>query len=249
MPFAVRTHQYAFLAVAFLSLRCQPSSPEDYPSETLDIEHVSEHVYRHVSYLETESFGRVPCNGMVVVNQGEAIIFDTPADDSTSQELIRWVENDLQATVKAVVPTHFHADCLGGLQAFHDRGIASYASDRTIALAKMNAKLVPETGFDEQLELSVGDEPVMIAFMGEGHTKDNVIGYYSDDRVMFGGCLVKEQGAGKGNLEDANVDEWSATVTRIKERFPNAEVVIPGHGIPGGTDLLDYTVALFKPAE
>ena len=57
--------------------------------------------------------------------------------------------------------------------------------------------------------------------------------------------MIKELGAGNGNLEDANVDEWSATVRKAKSAYPEAQIVIPGHGKIGGTDLLDYTIEMF----
>ncbi len=63
---------------------------------------------------------------------------------------------------------------------------------------------------------------------------------------MFGGCLIKESGAGKGNLEDANTTDWSLTVTKLKEKYPTTKTVIPGHGKSGGTELLDYTIQLFQ---
>ncbi|MNY76298.1 Beta-lactamase type II precursor [compost metagenome] len=63
---------------------------------------------------------------------------------------------------------------------------------------------------------------------------------------MFGGCLIKEVEASKGYLGDANVKEWSQTVKKIKQRFPDAKIIIPGHGNIGGTELLDYTIKLFK---
>ena len=218
-----------------------------YQSETLEIQKITDHVYQHISFLDTESFGKVPCNGMIVFDKGEALIFDTPTDDATARELIDWVENNLKGKVTAVIPTHFHIDCLGGLDAFHQRGISSYASNKTIALAKANQASVPQNGFDSLLELKVGDEPVMVAFTGEGHTRDNVVGYVPNEKVLFGGCLVKEVGAGKGNLEDANVQEWPLTMDTLKDKYPDVKIVIPGHGKPGGTELLDYTATLFSP--
>jgi len=59
-----------------------------YESENLSINKISDHVYQHISYLNTESFGKVACNGMVVINGQEALMFDTPSDDASSQELI-----------------------------------------------------------------------------------------------------------------------------------------------------------------
>lgn len=64
-------------------------------------------------------------------------------------------------------------------------------------------------------------------------------------KVLFGGCLVKEVGAEKGNVADANVQEWPLTIAGIKEQHPDIKIVIPGHGKPGGITLLDYTATLF----
>lgn len=66
---------------------------------------------------------------------------------------------------------------------------------------------LPQQGFDSFLELEVGGESVYVDFLGEGHTCDNVIGYFPLEDIMFGGCLIKEVGAGKGNLAEANPDE------------------------------------------
>jgi metallo-beta-lactamase class B len=60
--------------------------------------------------------------------------------------------------------------------------------------------------------------------------------------------LIKAVGAGKGNLEDANVAVWSETVGKLKRTYPEAKIVIPGHGKTGGTELFDYTIKLFLAA-
>jgi metallo-beta-lactamase class B len=47
-------------------------------------------------------------------------------------------------------------------------------------------------------------------------------------------------------LGDANISEWSGTVQSVKRKYGNAKIVLPGHGKPGGMELLDYTIELFK---
>jgi metallo-beta-lactamase class B len=217
-----------------------------YESEKLKIEQLSENTFLHITYLKTETFGNVACNGLIVIDNGEAIIFDTPANNADSKALIDWVESALNSKVKGVVATHHHVDCLGGLNEFHKRKIPSYASNKTIELAKLANRALPQNGFDNQLELNVGNKQVVNAYFGEGHTKDNFIGYFPSEKVLFGGCLIKSVGASKGNLEDANVDEWSKTVERVRTKYSEAERIIPGHGKPGGQELLDYTIELFN---
>ena len=219
-----------------------------YQSVNLVMRRISPHVFRHISFLNTHDFGRVECNGMVVVNGGKAVIFDTPANDFASIELINFVNKNLNSIITAVIPTHFHADCVGGLKAFGENHVPAFASNETIAILKnkgdKNVSLLK--GFNDSLTLDISGEKVYSQFLGEGHTRDNIVGYFPADSILFGGCLIKELGAGKGNLEDANVKAWPSTVSKVKQKFPNAKIVIPGHGKPGGTDLLDYTIHLFR---
>jgi len=219
-----------------------------YKTKNLIIVRISPHVYQHISFLETASFGRVPSNGAVMVNSKQAIIFDTAADKESSAELIKFVTKSLKAKILAVIPTHFHEDCVAGIEVFNKYSIPVYASNRTIQILKDNGNAYASQfkGINEQLVLKVGSDKVMIDYIGEGHTKDNITGYFPSEGVMFGGCLIKELGASKGNLEDANVQEWPLTVRKLKQKYPNTVSVIPGHGSSGGAELLDYTVKLFQ---
>jgi metallo-beta-lactamase class B len=118
--------------------------------------------------------------------------------------------------IKAIIPTHFHDDCLGGLGIFEKYQIPSYANEKTITLAKENDSILPQNGFKDSLSLALGNEKVSVKFVGEGHTVDNVVGYFPKDEIMFGGCLIKELGATRGYLGDANLKAWSSTVLEVK---------------------------------
>lgn len=214
-------------------------------STKLIVEQVSPNTFVHTSYKQTEDFGNVPCNGLVVRSNGEAIVFDTPTNDSSATELIRWVRDSLHCRITAVIPTHFHDDCLGGLNAFHVNGIPSYAHERTIELAQADSAAVPQRSFADSLQLTVGNEHITVTFHGEGHTQDNVVGYFPSEHVLFGGCLIKELDASKGYLGDANVAAWSGTVEAVKKAYPDVRVVVPGHGQYGDSKLLDHTIGLF----
>lgn len=219
---------------------------EIYKSKDLIITQITENTFIHTSFLQTNNFGNVPCNGLIVRNSNEAIVFDTPTNDKDSKELINWIKDTLQCKIKAIIPTHFHDDCLGGLNAFGENDIPSYAYYKTIELAKENNLVVPKNSFTDSLILKAGDENIIVKFFGEGHTKDNVVGYFPAEKVMFGGCLIKELNASKGYLGDANVADWSATVEKVKRAYPDVKIIIPGHGEYGNTKLLDYTINLFK---
>ena len=219
---------------------------EIYKTDNLIVTQISENSFIHISYIQTSDFGNVPCNGLIVRDNNEVIIFDTPTNDKSAEELIKWIKETLHCKINAVIPTHFHDDCLGGLKAFDGNNIPSYANIRTIELTKKNNLVVPKNGFIDSLILKVGDKIVTAKFFGEGHTKDNVVGYFQSEDIMFGGCLIKELNAGKGYLGDANIPDWSNTVEKVKMEYPKVKIVVPGHGEYGNRKLLDYTIKLFK---
>ena len=244
-----------FILLCAFTFQCTSLKKKDfdtrqvYKSDKLIILQLAPNSYQHISYLKTNDFGNVPCNGLVVIDHKEAIIFDTPTDDKGSEELILWLTENQKCKIKAIIPTHFHDDCLGGLGIFEKYQIPSYANEKTIALAKENDSILPQNGFKDSLSLALGNEKVSVKFVGEGHTVDNVVGYFPKDEIMFGGCLIKELGATRGYLGDANLKAWSSTVLEVKAHYPKVKIVVPGHGDAGNQKLLDYTSRLFKPKE
>ncbi|KFF18063.1 subclass B1 metallo-beta-lactamase [Chryseobacterium sp. JM1] len=236
----------ALFAFSCTSQKKQEKAKLMYKTDNLSIIQLSDGIYQHVSYLNTDSFGKVECNGMIVKDGNETVILDTPTNDKSSAELISWIKNSLHSKVNAVVATHFHDDCLGGLKEFDKNNIPSYANNKTIELAKQTGANVPGHGFNESMTLNAGKHKIILKYFGEGHTKDNVVAYVPDEKAMFGGCLIKEVDATKGYLGDANVQAWSPTVEKVKAQYPDVKIVMPGHGEIGGQELLDYTIKLFK---
>ncbi|MEM7381118.1 MAG: hypothetical protein AAF361_07955, partial [Bacteroidota bacterium] len=151
--------------------------PETYTSERLKIVPISAKSYIHISYLYAVGFGKVACNGLVYVNNGKAVVMDTPPDIPSTEELIRWITSQLEAEISAVVINHFHNNCLGGLKAFHDLDVPSYANEETIKFAAEQSEIVPLQGFSGTLELQVGDGHIINTHPGEAHTKDNIVSY------------------------------------------------------------------------
>jgi metallo-beta-lactamase class B len=238
-------------AISFFLLHCSPPEqatfePEEvYKAEDLIITRIAENSYVHTSFKQTNDFGYVPCNGLIVCSNKEAVVFDTPTTDSVSKALVHWIKDSLGCKINAIIPTHFHDDCLGGLKAFHEMEIPSHGFSKTIALATENNYEVPKNSFDDALDLNMGNQNVVVRYFGEGHTKDNVVGYFPADGVLFGGCMIKELDASKGYLGDANIAAWPGTVEKVKKGFPQVKLVVPGHGAYGDKGLLDYTIGLF----
>ena len=217
----------------------------NYISDNIVIKKLTKNTYLHTSFLKTKEYGSVPCNGVIIVEDGEAIVIDTPIDSVSTEELINFIHTQLNANITIVIPTHYHIDCIGGLDVFLADETTTVASFRTISQLPTELDKVEFTFYSDTL-ISLGKHEINIFYPGPGHTEDNIVAYYPKDQMLFGGCLIKAIDATKGNLQDANTEEWSNSIERIEMKFPEIEVLVPGHGEAGDTSLLSYTYQLFK---
>ena len=215
-------------------------------NDDLQIIPLSQNIYLHKSWKTFFGFGRVASNGLIYTIGNEAIIMDTPINDTLSQLLVNWVEKELNLSIKGVIINHFHEDCLGGLATFHQKNIPSYSTKRCQKLAKKKGEIIPKIGFRKKLIINIAHQKVECYYFGKAHTSDNMVVYLPTEKALFGGCMIKSLKAKKGNLTDASVKKWSKTIEKIKKAFPLLETVVPGHGKAGNTALLDYTIELFR---
>ncbi len=216
-------------------------------TEDLMVEEIATNVWRHVSYHELEGIGRFPANGLVVVSEDAAALVDTPWTNAQTQQLIDWVSKSLNARVETVIATHSHADCMGGLAAAHKFGAVSYATQLSAELAKENGQPAPQTTFVDATSVKVGSLDLELRFAGPGHTVDNIVVWAPEKLTLFGGCMVKSLSAtGLGYTAEADVPQWPHTVEALLQRYGSARLVVPGHGAPGGTELLTHTLKLLK---
>ena len=221
------------------------AQPKPYESGHLKITRIQPNLYVHESYLQTDSWGKVGCNGMIYIRGDSAIVFDTPASDKASIELIRLLRKKWKIHIKAVVVNHFHNDCLAGLEVFHKAGILSISNERTRALAKAAGSPLPQQVFKDEQQLQLNGRQVINRYFGEGHTKDNIVSYIPEYKALFGGCLVKALNAGFGFVGDANITSWSKTIRAVQTAYPELTTVVPGHGPAGNGALLEFTATLF----
>ena len=206
---------------------------------------ISKNVYIHVSMAELPKFGRFASNGMIYINQGKAFLFDTPVNDSLTKILVSWITDSMKVHIVGFVPNHWHNDCMGGLTYLKKAGITSYANQKTIDIAKSKGLPFPDKGFTDSLKMSLGNKEITCYYFGAGHSTDNIVVWLPSEKVLFAGCMVKELNAKSlGNTEDADLEQWPKTIDKIITTFTKAQIVIPGHGLFGGQELLTYTKEL-----
>jgi len=218
-------------------------------ADDMVVELLADGVWLHTSYIELESYGNTPANGLVVVAGREAALIDTPWTDDQTRRLIEWVAVHEGVWVSTVVATHSHQDCLGGLAAAHLAGSRSYGSMRTAELAREAGVEAPQTRFSDRLEVQLGERVLELSFVGPGHTEDTIVVWLPDVEVLFGGCLVRP-GAGRslGYTAEADLERWPATIEALQAGYGHAQLIVPGHGRPGGQELLTHTLELLRAA-
>lgn len=47
-------------------------------------------------------------------------------------------------------------------------------------------------------------------------------------------------------MADADTAAWPASLERVRARFPEVRIVVPGHGSVGGPELLSHTLELLR---
>jgi len=211
-------------------------------SDDIELIKLSERAYVHISYFELPPWGIVSANGLIFLDGNEAFLFDTPGNDEQTETLVNWINNSLSAEVTTFVPGHWHTDNLGGLNYLHSIGVKSYANQMTIDLAEANDMPIPHNGFMDFLELVLNEHKIYCHYFGGAHSADNIVTWIPSEGILFGGCMLRDiNSTGLGNTADAKIEEWLPTIEKLIESFPNAKIVIPGHGQIGGIELLEHT--------
>lgn len=211
----------------------------------LELVRISDHTLIHISFSEMPGFGRVGSNGVVFYDAGEAVLFDTPADDALTQQLVEWLRDSLGLKFTAFVPNHWHADCMGGLGYLQRQGVPSYANRLTADIARSKGLPVPDHTFSDSLDLQLGKNRVQLYYPGAAHSADNIVVWIPSEEILFAGCMVKSLAASNlGNTVDGDTAAYPATIRKVMEKFGDAHIVVPGHGAAGGKELLEHTLRL-----
>ena len=206
---------------------------------------ISNGFYVSITNAETPGFGRFYSNGMIVIKNGKAFMIDTPVTNEATQELVTFLNDSLHIQTILFIGGHFHIDCIGGMEYLKKAGIKTILNKRTEMKCKELNLPLPDTTFDENYFFNFEGIPVECRFLGGGHTADNIIVYFPEQKILFGGCLVKNASSPNlGNIQDAVIDEWKSTIQRIIDLYPQVKLVIPGHGDYGGIELLNHTIKL-----
>ncbi len=221
-------------------------------------------------YVITHAFPWPGNSLLVEMANGTLVLVDTPYTPEATQQVVQWAEARLGKRDIVAINTGYHYDNLGGNAYLLEQGIPVYGADLTVKLLAERGDalraltldwlkdpknkayyevhrtlpyVAPDHTFplDEGLQLEFGDETVEVYFPGPSHTPDNVVVYFPDRKLLFGGCMIIG-GDSVGNTADADMAAWPESVRNLA-RF-DVDVVVPGHGERLDPQLIEHTIAL-----
>lgn len=212
---------------------------------------LTDDLYVYTNY-KLFSGSQFPSNSMYLVTDEGVVLFDTPWDETQFQPLLDSIEKKHNKKVILCIATHFHADSSAGLEYYKNKGIKTYTSKMTYDLTTAKKEGSPaEFTFEKDTIFNVGGKEIETYYPGEGHTKDNIVLWVKDERVLYGGCLIKSvENNDLGNIADASLDKWEGTMKNLMVKYPKPAYVIPGHfAWSKGSEALKHTLKLVNERE
>ena len=183
----------------------------------------------------------------VVLGRDGLVVIDTRASHRLADELRAEIAELSRLPIAAVVNTHHHWDHTFGNARFLPSPIWGHArcAERVLADGDaMRARVIaqapefadelgevvltpPDQVFSDAATVDLGDRELRLAYLGHGHTDNDIVIEVPDAGVLFAGDLLENDAA--PSYGDAFPRAWAATVSeRLLPLVRNA--VVPGHG-------------------
>ena len=218
-------------------------------SEPLKIEHLKGGFYVFTTYHSYKG-ARVPSNGLYLVTEAGVAMIDTPWDSTQFEPLVSYIKAKHKKDVAICISTHSHEDRTAGLEFLAQRGTRTYSSSLTKQLCIQNGEKRPSYTFSKDTVFHIGGYSIQTFYAGAGHTKDNIVVWFPEAKILYGGCLIKSTEAkDMGNTSEADLKEWPRSLSRLKEKFPNPRFVIPGHQSWKNPRSIEHSLKLLKEYE
>lgn len=218
-------------------------------SKDLQIRQIDADVWVHTTWHVMADQRRLSSNGLIVRDGERLTLIDTGWGAAPTQELVDWISRDLKLPIARLIPTHHHDDRIGGWPVLAKLGVPLLATPQTLSLSaseNITQPLDPAlTTLTENQAIPLG--PVEVFAPGPAHSPDNLMIWLPKQAILFGGCAVKAGDATSlGNIAEADFEGWPLAMQRAQQRYPQARIVVPGHGELGDRSLLAHTLDLLK---
>jgi len=209
------------------------------------------------AYVQADGSWFINNTGFVVAGDG-VLSIDSCATEDRTRAYLAAIRTVTARPVTTLVNTHHHPDHTNGNGLLGARVIVAHADCRE-QLARVPwpppvpvfgpvdwgqvSRDLPGICFERRLDLHVGGRRIELLHFGTpAHTTNDIVAWLPADRVLFAGDLVFN-GATPFALS-GSVAGWLDVLTALRDL--GAEVIVPGHGPPGGPGLLKETAGYLE---
>ncbi len=236
----------AVLALSFAIARGAPSQ--------LLLSHLAGPIYIvEDSYYSKE-------NSVVYVGAGSVTVVGATWTPETAKLLAGEVGKITSKPIAEVIDTNYHPDRAGGNAYWKSIGAKIISTRMTCNLLEHEwtnvvdwtrsglpgyprlPLVLPTVTYPGDFELQQGR--VRAFYLGPSHTPDGIFVYFPREKVLYGGCILKEQ---IGNLTFANLAEYPKTLRKLERLNLDIKTIIAGHWSPvHGPELIQQYLELLK---
>jgi metallo-beta-lactamase class B len=212
----------------------------------LKIANLTDDFYVFTTYNMYEG-NLVPANGMYLITDEGAVVFDCPWDETQYQPLLDSIKAKHGKSVLMSIATHSHEDRTGGITYFKQKGIKTYTTKLTDEISKKNKGNRAEFLIEKDTVFSFGRHKFQTYYGGQGHAPDNIVIWFEKERVLYGGCLIKSvEATDLGYLGEANITEWEKTLQNVQVKCRKPRFIVPGHQKWNDVNALNHTLELIR---
>ncbi|WP_295772837.1 subclass B1 metallo-beta-lactamase [uncultured Mucilaginibacter sp.] len=211
--------------------------------------HLYENFYVYTSYGKPdEGEDLFPANGLYVVTNDGIVLIDTPWDEAQTIQLADTLEKKHHQKIALCVVTHHHSDRTAGLEWLKKHGAKTYSSLLTQSLTSGSDEKQAAYTFESDTTITFGNVKLETFYPGAGHSLDNLVVWFPDSKVLFGGCLVRSfDSKAIPDTPGSNTEQWTHAARKLFTKYGDAAFVIPGHeGWEGGTAMLSHTMIILS---
>lgn len=189
----------------------------------------------------------ISANGMYLVTNEGVVMFDSPWDTTQALPLLDSIRKKHNKEVVMCIATHSHDDRTGSLGIYNQKGIKTFSTKQTDEICKINVEERASNLFEKDTVFKLGQYSFKTFYPGKGHTPDNIVIWFENEQILYGGCFVKSsQAKDLGNLSDANVLEWEKSINKVIQLFPKPKYIITGHQRWKSKKSLKHTLKLIE---
>ena len=186
-------------------------------------------------------------NGLYVVTNNGVVIIDTPWDTTQFQPLLDSIQNKHHQKVVLCIATHSHEDRTAGLEFFRQKNIKTYTSTQTDSLSKANNYKRAEFHFTKDTTFTIGQLSFQTFYPGPGHTADNIVVWFPQQKILYGACFIKSvEATNLGYIKEANLQAWPTSLKNVQQKFQQPKFIIPGHDSFTNLNAINHTLKLLQ---